>query len=66
MTDGRNLRLLGVEPSPGAQLTVTEAIRALEAELAKGEAVYSAEELALLETKLAGYRELLRAMQHGG
>ncbi len=66
MMDGRNLRLLGREPSPGAQPSLTEMIRELEAELAKGAAVYTADELALLARKLAGYRELLRAMEFGG
>ena len=66
MTGGKDLQLLGLEESPGSQPTVTETIRALEAELAKGEAVYTADELARLERKLAGYRELLRAMQCGG
>ena len=66
MTSGKNLRLLGREPSPGSQLTVTEMIRALEAELVKGDAVYTADELARLEAKLTEYRELLRAMLDGG
>ena len=66
MTDGKNLRLLGREPSPASQPTVAEMIRTLEVELAKGEAVYTADELALLERKLAEYRELYRAMQFGG
>ena len=66
MTAGRNLLLLGSESPPGSQPSVTEMIRALEAELAKGDAVYAADELARLEAKLAGYRELLRAMQYGG
>jgi hypothetical protein len=56
--NGRNLRLLGEERSPAWQPTTDEIISELQAELAKGTAVYSNEELARLERKLADYRLL--------
>jgi hypothetical protein len=53
---GRNLRLLGEERSPAWQPTMDEIITELQAELAKGEAVYTVTELERLEKKLADYR----------
>jgi hypothetical protein len=59
---GKNLRLLGEEPSPAWQPTMEEMIAALRAELAKGEAVYTPAELARLERKLADYEFMLQRM----
>ena len=63
---GKNLRLLGVEVSPWQQLSLPEEIIALQAELAKGGAIYSAEELRLLARKLAEREEQLRVLTAGG
>lgn len=59
---GRNLRLLGLEEAPGSQPTIQELIAALRREIALGTDVYSEEELALLERKLAEYEFLLERM----
>ncbi len=59
---GRNLRLLGLEEGPGSQPTIQETIAALRHEIGRGSAVYSAQELALLERKLAEYELLLERM----
>ncbi|HZV81723.1 MAG TPA: hypothetical protein VFF53_06105 [Geobacteraceae bacterium] len=59
---GKNLRLLGVERSPAWQPTIQEIIAELKAELAKGEAVYSLEELAKLSHKLAEYEQMLERL----
>jgi hypothetical protein len=53
---GKNLRLLGTERSPAWQPTVDELIAELQAELARGEAVYTTAELELLGRKLADYQ----------
>jgi hypothetical protein len=59
---GRNLRLLGLEKSPAWQPTIHEIIAELQAELAKGEAVYSPAELAQLSLKLADYEGMLQRL----
>ena len=59
---GKNLRLLGQERSPAWQPTIHEIIAELQAELAKGEAVYTAAELARLARKLADYELMLQRM----
>ena len=61
MTD-KNLRLLGLEESPGRQPTIQELIADLRRELDKGEAVYTAAELRTLEAKLRDYEQLLENM----
>ena len=63
---GKNLRLLGMEVSPWQQLTITEEIAALQGELARGEKVYSADELRLLARKLAEREEQFRVLTTGG
>jgi len=59
---GRNLRLLGNEKSPAWQPSINEIIAELEAELAKGAEVYTAEELEKLARKLAEYQRLLQGL----
>lgn len=56
----KNLRLLGQEESPNRQPSIQEIIRDLRAEIVRGEAVYTAGELRLLESKLADYKLMLR------
>lgn len=56
---GKNLRLLGREESPNRQPTIQEIISDLQEEIARGEAVYTGDELRLLERKLAEYELLL-------
>jgi hypothetical protein len=63
---GKNLRLLGLEPSPGRQLDIHEEIALLRQELARGEAVYTAAELRTLERKLVDREEQLRDLTQGG
>ena len=58
----KNLRLLGREEGPNRQPTILEIIAELKEEIALGEAVYSADELRILERKLADYEQLLRDM----
>ena len=62
---GRDLRLLGQEKAPAWQPTVQEMIAALQHELAKGEAVYTAAELDHLARKLADYELMLRLTEPG-
>ena len=59
---GKNLRLLGREESPCRQPNIQEIIRDLQEEIARGEAVYTAEELRLLERKLDEYEQTLRLL----
>lgn len=59
---GKNLSLLGVLESPNRLPDIHETIRSLEAEIARGGAVYTEEELALLGRKLDEYREHLRVI----
>lgn len=59
---GKNLRLLGKEEAPGGQPTIQEMIAALRREIGLGSSVYSEQELALLERKLAEYELLLERM----
>jgi hypothetical protein len=59
---GKNLRLLGREESPARQSSIQEIIRELQEEISRGEAVYSPEELRLLERKLAEYEQMLRTL----
>ena len=56
MSGGRDRYLLGEEEPPGRQPTIQELIQRLEAEIARGEAVYSAAELERLNVKLEKYR----------
>lgn len=58
--NGKNLRLLGREESPDRQPTIHEIISGLQDEIARGENVYTADELLLLERKLADYECMLR------
>ncbi|TWJ17554.1 hypothetical protein [Geobacter argillaceus] len=62
MTSGKNLRLLGREKGPGRQPTIQEIIVDLQREIEQGLAVYSEQELAILERKLAEYETLLERM----
>ena len=62
MTGGKNLRLLGLEPSAAWQPDIHATIAALKAELAKGEQVYSAAELDRLTAKLADYEFMLQRL----
>lgn len=57
---GKNLRLLGLEESPNRQPSIQEIIRDLQEEIARGEAVYTVDELRLLERKLADYEQLFQ------
>jgi hypothetical protein len=59
---GKNLRLLGLERSSVWQPTMEETIAELQAELARGEAVYTREELNTLEQKLADYECMLQRL----
>lgn len=59
---GKNLRLLGMEESPNRQPSIQEIIRDLREEIARGEAVYTVEELRLLERKLDDYEQTLRVL----
>ena len=59
---GKNLRLLGIEPSAAWQPTIDESITELKAELAKGEPVYTAVELDRLTRKLAEYECMLKRL----
>lgn len=59
---GKNLRLLDREESPNRQPSIHEIIRDLQGEIARGEAVYSLEEIRLLERKLAEYEQTLRLL----
>lgn len=62
MTSGKNLRLLGREEGSGRQPTIQETIADLKREIEQGLAVYSEQELAILEGKLAEYETLLERM----
>jgi len=57
---GKNMRLLGREESPYRQPSIQESISELQEEIARGETVYTIDELRLLEKKLAEYERLLR------
>jgi hypothetical protein len=59
---GKNLRLLGLEKSPAEQPTMEETIAELQAELARGEAVYTPDDLAHLARKLEDYEFMLQRM----
>jgi hypothetical protein len=59
---GKNLRLLGRERLPGWQPTIQESIAELKAELGKGEAVYTPEELAILARRLEEAEETLQRL----
>lgn len=59
---GKNLRLLGLERSSAWQPTMEEMIAELRAELARGEAVYTRDELNQLEQKLADYEYMLKRL----
>jgi hypothetical protein len=59
---GKNLQLLGLAEGPARQPSITELLRDLAAEIARGEAVYTADELRTLERKLADYQALARSM----
>lgn len=66
MSGGKDRRLLGEEPAPWRQPDIHEEIAALRRELSRGEAVYSADELRILERKLAEREEQLRHLTMGG
>ena len=59
---GKNLRLLDREESPNRQPSIQEIINNLQEEIARGEAVYTVEELRLLERKLDDYEQTLRVL----
>jgi hypothetical protein len=59
---GKNLRLLGIEPSPATQPDIHEMIAGLKSELEKGLGVYSPAELTKLEMKLADYELMLQRL----
>jgi len=54
--------LLGREESPNRQSSIQEIISDLQEEIARGEAVYTADEIRLLEGKLADYEQTLRSL----
>ena len=54
------MRLLGREKSPNWQPTIQEFIADLQKEIARGESVYTVEEIRILERKLADYEQLFR------
>ena len=56
------MRLLGREEPPNRQASIQEIIRDLQEEIARGEAVYTVDELRLLERKLAEYEQILRSL----
>jgi len=58
----KNLRLLGLERSPAWQPSIFEIIAELKSELAKGEPVYTPEELRKLAQKLADYEKMAERM----
>ncbi len=58
--EGKNLRLLGREESPNRQPSIQEIIGDLQEEIARGDAVYTVDELSVLERKLAEYELMLR------
>lgn len=53
---GKDRWLLGEEELPGRQPAIQEILHRLEKEIARGEEVYSVEELEKLRKKLEGYR----------
>ena len=59
---GKNMLLLGREESPNRQSSIQEIIRDLQEEIARGEAVYTVDEIRLLEGKLADYEQTLRSL----
>jgi hypothetical protein len=59
---GKNLRLLDREHSTAWQPSIHEIISELQAELEKGEAVYSREELGQLARKLEEYEFTLQRL----
>lgn len=59
---GKNMRLLGREESPGRQSSIQEIIRDLKEEVARGNAVYTVDEIRLLEGQLAQYEQLLQSL----
>lgn len=63
---GKNAWLLGSGDPPPRQPSIHEIISLLEAELAKGDAVYTPAELKQLATKLSEYRNHLRVLTQGG
>jgi len=59
---GKNMLLLGREESPNRVSSIQEIIRDLQEEIARGEAVYTVDEIRLLEVKLADYEQTLRSL----
>jgi len=57
---GKNMRLLGREDSASRQPNIQEIIGDLQEEIARGEAVYTVDELRVLEMKLAEYEQMLQ------
>jgi hypothetical protein len=64
--DGKNLRLLGQEAAPWRQTDILEEIAALQVEVAKGNEVYSTDDLRYLERKLAALDDALKVLTAGG
>jgi hypothetical protein len=60
---GKNDCLLHTESCPDQQPTIQQYISMLKAEIAKGPAVYSKAELALLKSKLANAKALLNQLE---
>ena len=60
--EGKNMHLLGRERSPNWQPTIQEIIADLQEELTRGAAVYTVDELRILERKLADYEQLFRGL----
>lgn len=58
----KNLRLLGREESPNRQPSIQEIISELQEEIARGEVVYSSDELLMLKDKLAEYERILQSL----
>ena len=59
---GKNMRLLGREESPGRQSSIQEIIKDLQEEVARGEEVYTVDEIRLLEGQLAEYERILQSL----
>lgn len=59
------MRLLGREESRNSQPSILEMIRDLKEEIARGESVYTADEIRTLERLLVDYEQVLRSLTEG-